>query len=162
MLKKEKKLELVPASAENKVELAPPSDFLVEQMPAKDKLVKLNLPSLLKPSTIPVGATISGQVVRLIQNFTGDKKMKKSCVLELYHPRTDRSFLFPLTGTVRKAFLQYLEVEGEDDDENQVTKLKSGKDGLVGKTVFITRREDGQAKKYGGNKMFNFDVAILA
>lgn len=161
---KNKKLEMVPKTTdeENKVALVAPSDFIVEQMPAKDKLIKLNLPSLLKPASIPIGATISGQVVKLIQNFTGDKKMKKSCVLEIHHPRTDRNFLFPLTGTVRKAFLPYLEVKGEDDDENQTTVLRPGKDGLVGKTIFLTRREDGQAKKYGGNKMFNFDVAIMA
>jgi hypothetical protein len=157
---KKQKLEMVPAGEAK--EVLAPTDFIVEQMPDKSKLIKLNLPTLLKPGSVPIGATVSGTVVKLIQNFTGDKKMKKSCVLEIHHPRTDRSFLFALTGTVRKAVMPFLVVKGEDDDDNQITELKPGKDGLAGKTIFLTRREDGVAKKFGGNKMFNFDVAIAA
>jgi hypothetical protein len=155
-----KKLELVPKTdtVENAVL---PSDFAMV-LPAQEKLKKLNLPTLLKPGTVPIGSTVGGIVVKLIQNFTGDNKMKRSCVLEIKSPNSDRSFLFALTGTVRKAVWPYLIVNGEDTDDNQTTELKPGKDGLAGKTIYLTRREDGQAKKYGGNKMFNFDVAILA
>lgn len=155
----ENKLEIIPASDEQAALMAP-SPFIVEQMPPKEKLTLLNLPALLKPATVPIGATVSGTVVKLIQNFTGDKDMRKSCVLQIHHQKTDRDFLFALTGTVRKACQQFLIVKNEGK-EDETTALREGKDGLIGKTIFLTRREDGKAKRYGGNKMFNFDVAIM-
>ena len=151
MAKKEKKLALVPATPN-----ALAANSFIEQLPDKAKLKRISSPQLLKVQQIPVGATVSGVIIGLIQNLAKKKEMKNALVIQLHHKKSDRHFMLPMTGTIKAAMLPYID---NSDDEN--VKFKDGDDSIVGKTVFFTRREDGKAKRYGGNTMFNFDVDIM-
>lgn len=149
---KTKKLELVKGNHAGAVALA--NDF-IEQLPEKGKLKRISSPQLMKCEHVPVGATISGIVTGVVQNLAKKKEMKGALVIQLHHKRTDRHFMFPMTGVIKAALLPYLDNSNDED-----IQFKDGDDSILGKTMFITRREDGVAKRYGGNRMFNFDVDI--
>ena len=147
---KNKKLALVPANTAA-------SEMFLTKLPDKKKLKRLSSPQLIRCEQVPIGGTVSGVLTGLVQNLSKEKKMGKAVVLTFHHKESDRHFMFPMTGVIRAAIQPYLDVESDAD---QTTTLKDGPDGLLGKTLFITRREDGKAKKFGGNRMFNFDVDI--
>lgn len=161
-MKTDKKLKLTPAKpgtlAVQTIASANILDFSSEMMPDKKKLKRISAAPLLKFQDWPVGVIISGKVTGLIQNLAKDKKMVKSVVIQMYHAKTDRSFLLPMTGTIRAAMREYLDITGEDTDQERTT-LKTGPDGILNKTIWVTRRETGHSKKYN-KEMFNFDVDV--
>ena len=152
MAKNEKKLEMVPAVAGS---VANSNAFIgalvIEQMPDVKKLKKISLPSLVKPDEVPIGATISGEIRAVVASISGAENMRESKLLHLVNknnPAKEIEFLFPLTGTIKKA------IGGVVGAEKQ-----------VGNTLFLTRLPDGETMKYaakgeGPKKVFQFDIYV--
>ena len=129
------KLALVPASGISGNSLA-----VAAAIPAG--LVKLTLPPLLKPDTIPIGSMVSGEIIALANSVSGKESMRESKLIHLRHDN-GAEFLLPLTGVIKKAI--------------------GGNDGVtanIGKKLFVVRQPDGAAANFGGNKMFMFDVYL--
>lgn len=121
-----------PLPSENAVALFQPAAGMM----AKAK--RLNLPRLVNiADEFPIGSALVGEVVKIVDNFTGKPEMKGSKVLWMRH-ESGAEFLFPLTGVVRKAL--------EPDPEK-----------FIGKTISIVRNPDGFSGKYK-KAMFQFDV----
>ena len=141
MAKKEKKLEMVPASG---LALAGNPLFTIissGMIPAKAK--KLNLPPMLKPDMLPVGQMVSGEIVALANSISGRADMRECKLIHLRH-ESGTEFLIPLTGTIKKA------IGGNDGVTNN-----------IGKKLFLVRQPDTTTEKYGGTKkVFVFDVYL--
>lgn len=158
---KSKKLEMVPKSkfAEESAALVSQDSLLgslavSEQLPDEKDLERLNLPPMLDVKLIPVGVTVSGVLVKLVENFTGRDDMRKARLLHLKKttPAGDVEFLMPLTGVIRNAFKPLLDCDPNNKDDYTL------KPEAIGKTYFFKRLPDGIAKKFGGKTMFQFDV----
>ena len=106
---------------------------------------RLNLPRLIKGGDMPIGAALSGEIIAVIENFTGKADMKNSQVLHL-KTESGNEILFPLTGVIKKAL-----------------SMKDGKPceptDYIGETIHIVRQPDGMSGKYK-KAMFVFDVYI--
>lgn len=111
---------------------------------------KLNLPPLLKPKTIPVGATISGVMVKVVENFTGKDSLRGTKTLHLRHKDSGTEFLFPITRGMTSATKNLL------DDS---TKSKLNKE-CEGKTIYFTRTPDTFSQAHPDKAQFNFDIRI--
>jgi hypothetical protein len=120
-------------------------DTVISQAPSGVKIKKLNLPPLVKLGSINVGTTVSGELVGLVDNFTGQESMRNSKTLHLKH-ESGVEFLLPFSGVIKNSMKSHLDSEGELFPES------------VGKTFYFTRQPDGASKKYGGKAMFLFDV----
>jgi hypothetical protein len=133
-----KKLELVPGTA-TELELFSPAGNIAIPKGAK----KLTLPPMVKPEQVPVGSVISGVIVALANSISGRADMRESKLIHLRH-ESGSEFLFPLTGTIKKA------VGGNE-----------GVEANIGKTLIIHRNADSTTEKYGGvKKVFMFDVYL--
>ena len=126
-------------------------DYIITTLPEKAGAVKeLNLPPLLKPAMIPVGQTVSGELISIVVNFTGRADLKETKVLRLKHSG-GTEFMLPLSGTIKQA----LKSLGDISDAETFVKSNAGK------TFYFTRCPDMVTKKYGGEKlMFSFDVFV--
>ena len=99
------------------------------------------------PAQVPVGSIISGKIVALAASISGRADMRESKLIHLAH-ESGQEFLFPLTGTIKKAI--------------------GGNEGVtanVGKMLFIKRNADSETTKYCGKgepakKVFMFDVYL--
>jgi hypothetical protein len=119
-------------------------DYIVHgYKPANAK--RLNLPRLVKGGDVPIGSTLTGKVIAIVENFTGKKEMDGSRVLHL-ETESGAELLFPLTGVVKKALSMR---DGKACDPKD----------YVGETLFITRQPDSISGKYK-KAMFMFDVFV--
>ena len=158
--KTEKKLEMVPAkSTAFAAESAVGSNATLMSVvsttgaPIPDDAEKLNLPAMVDLKVVPVGVTISGEVVRLVENFTGREDMRKARLLYMTHA-SGTEFLLPVTGVIKNALKTFIT---EDKDDEEVYTLKPE---IIGRTLYVTRQPDAPSKKYGGKPMFMFDVRL--
>lgn len=135
---KSKKLEMVPASG---LAVSTPAALTTAELPKG--LKKLTLPPLVKPEQVPIGGILSGEIVGLVNSISSRPDMRESKLLHLAH-ETGQEFLFPLTGTIKKA------LGGNEGVEK-----------AVGQTLFLQRTADGETEKYGGKKkVYMFDVYL--
>jgi hypothetical protein len=140
-----KKLELVPASGlASMTQLFTPSD--VSELPKNAK--KLTLPPLVKPDQMPVGTILSAVIVGIAPSISPREDMRGSKLIHLRHD-SGTEFLFPLTGTIKKA------LGGE----------KGIVENYIGKRLVIQRQADGETRKYcapgePAKKVFMFDIYL--
>lgn len=107
------------------------------------KLERRNLPPMLKPSDIPIGAAIQGEIIKFVPSPSPEIKGR---LIWLRYRGQD--FTFPCTGSVRNAF-----APGLKDDSKEL-------DGILLKEVgnyFYAKRGLDKPSKYKKN-MFMFDV----
>lgn len=97
------------------------------------KLKKRTLPRMVLPKTMPVGAALEGKLLAVVPSPA--TTVKGEC-LHLQLP-DGNEVLFPLTGVIRKALPDAVDLKGE--------------------TIVLVRLEDIDNAKYG-KKMYNFDV----
>jgi hypothetical protein len=108
------------------------------------KLERRNVPQMIKPSDVPVGQAITGEIVKIVPSMKSDIKGK---LLWLRH-ESGQEFLFPCTGVIRNALIPG--VEGEKDQTAALEKE-------VGKILVCKRGADRMSGKYK-KPMFMFDV----
>ena len=164
---KTEKLEMVPHNPQS---LFAQADELAKEMAGAERL---NLPEMVNFKQMPIGMTVSGVVVKLVENFTGKKDMRKARLIQCQH-KSGAEFLLPLTGVIKNALKSFL-IESEELRAAAVKAAKGDKKELaeielldfytlspelVGRTLFITRRNDSTSKKYGDKPMLMFDVLI--
>jgi hypothetical protein len=125
--------------------VAAPVDYILTGVTAPAGAKRLNMPRLVKGGDVPIGATVSGEVVGVVENFTGKKEMDGSKVLHM-KAASGAEFLFPLTGVVKKALASK---NGKPCDASA----------YIGSTLYITRQADGVSGKYK-KSMFMFDVFV--
>src|SRR3974390_815903 len=77
-------------------------DYILHGYEPPKNVERLNLPRLVKCGDIPVGATISGKLIKIQANISGKEDMREAKCLWL---QTDKGldFLFPMSGVIRKA-----------------------------------------------------------
>ena len=124
-----------------------------EPLPELEKLERLNLPPMLNLKEVPVKSTISGVIIKLVENFTGREDMRKARLLHLKHA-SGTEFLLPLSGVIKNALKPFI-VEDTKDKESYTLKPE-----IIGRTLYVTRQHDGTSKKFGGKTMFMFDVLL--
>jgi hypothetical protein len=110
-------------------------------------LVRRNMPTMVKPGEIPVGTTISGEIVAFVDSPVSTVKGK---LIWLRH-QNGTEFTLPCTGVIRNAL-----VPGKDGAE-----LEKALEKEVGKMFYATRTPDKQNSKYK-KSMFMFDVFTSA
>lgn len=113
-----------------------------DQLPGN--LLRRNMPPMIKPGDIPVGAAISGEIVSVVDSPVSTIKGK---LLWLRHS-SGQEFTFPCTGVIRNA-LAPGKKEGEELDK--VLEKE------VGKTLYAKRLPDKTSSKYK-KTMYMFDV----
>lgn len=118
--------------------------FTVPEIDQK-KLVRRNLPQMIKPGDVPEGQAISGVIVDVVNSPVTTVKGK---LLWIRHS-SGAEFLFPVTGTIRAALAPGLKGE----DEGLVKQLKTE----IGNTIVARRLADKPNKAYNRD-MFMFDV----
>ncbi len=106
------------------------------------KLVRRNLPAMVKPGDVPLGGIVSGEILKIVDSPVSTVKGK---LLWLKHS-TGQEFLFPCTGVIRNAL-----APGKDGKE-----LAEALDKEVG-NVIIAKRTESKPSKYK-KEMFMFDV----
>lgn len=109
-----------------------------------ENLKRLNLPPMLAPSEVPIGASVTGKIINIVPSFSKDVD---GYLMHLQHPNTTE-FVFPLTGTIQNAVFPGLE---DEEIEEKAPKV-------FGKTIQFKRLADGSSKKHPNNPMFMFDV----
>lgn len=128
-----------------------------EAMP--EGLERVGLPPLLRcgdvPGTLQVGATVSGVLVGLIGNFTGQEKLKHAYCLHLKHSG-GTEFMLPLSGSIKQAFRPFLTESGKGDEKKLELKPE-----IIGDMFYFTRLPDGKSKNFGGKNFFGFDIKRL-
>ena len=111
------------------------------------KLKKLTRPTLIKPNIIPIGATVSGEILAVQESISKRDDMKDAKLLLLRNfnnPENPVDFLLPITGVIKAAVGGF-----------------AGAEKLIGQTLFIVRNPDGETTKYGGTKkVYMFDVYL--
>lgn len=121
-------------------------------MPDLKKLKKLTRPALIKPSIIPVGAHLSGEILDVQDSISKRPDMKEAKLLLLRNknnPNNHVDFLLPITGVIKAA----------------VGGIEGAKK-LIGQTLHLVRQLDGETDKYGDpkkdapKKVYMFDVYI--
>lgn len=108
------------------------------------KLVRRNMPAMIKPGDVPIGAAISGIVKGVVNSPVSTVKGK---LLWLQH-ESGAEFTFPATGVIRNAL-----APGVDGDKELTAALEK----YVGKTLVAKRLDDKTSAKYK-KSMFMFDV----
>lgn len=115
----------------------------------KLKLERRNLPQMIKPSEVPVGGAIIGEIVKIVDSPVTTVKGK---LLWLRH-ENGTEFLFPCTGTIRSALAPGIERDSE--------KLQTVLEKEIGK-IFVAKAQGTKPSKQGGRDMFVFDVFTSA
>lgn len=110
---------------------------------ALSKMERRNLPPMIKPSDVPIGIAIQGEIIKIVPSPVSTIKGR---LLWLKFRNTD--FMFPCTGSIRSALAPGL----KDDD----TKLDATLDKEVG-NMFYAKRLPNKPSKYK-KEMFIFDV----
>lgn len=113
------------------------------------KLERRNLPQMIKPSEVPVGGAIMGEIIKIVDSPVTTVKGK---LLWLKH-ESDQEFLFPCTGVIRSALAPGIERDSE--------KLQTVLEKEIGK-IFIAKAQGTKPSKQGGRDMFMFDVYTTA
>lgn len=108
-----------------------------------ENLKRRNLPQMVPPGDIPVGAVVSGEIMDVVESPVSTVKGK---LLWLKH-ESGTEFTFPCTGVIRNALAPGLSGKELDD------ALKKE----IGKQFYAQRTLDKQSQKYKKN-MFMFDV----
>lgn len=107
------------------------------------KLVRRNLPPMIKPGEVPMGSVVSGEIIKVVDSPVTTVKGK---LLWLRH-ESGTEFLFPCTGVIRNAL-----VPGKTEGKELTDALNAE----VGKT-FFAKRLPNKPSKYK-KEMFMFDV----
>lgn len=145
-MSKNTKTELAIAKTENKPS---PAMLALFNAPAgmEKKLVRRNLPQLVKPDQVPVGGLVSGVILKIVEQAskTGDAMFS----LWLRH-ESGAEFLFPVGGVIRNALLPGV-------DRKDVAAIKKGLTAEVGAMFAAKRLDDKQSESFK-KKMFVFDV----
>lgn len=115
---------------------------------------RLNLPQIVKPDSVPVGACITSKLLECVDSPVTTVRGK---VLLMQHEPSGVEFLFPCTGTIRKALAPTF--VGDKDDDKSGDLLKATVNKYAGKTITLMRQPDGSSKTYG-RSMFVFDVYV--
>lgn len=118
------------------------------------KLVRLNMPQLIKPGDVPIGGMVSGKIIKVIHSPV---KTIKGKLLWLQH-ENGTEFMFPATGVIRAAL-----APGVQDDDKELVSILSQH---IGKNFYAKRNEDKPSKYVAdssGKKktMFVFDVYTM-
>ena len=139
---KTEKLELVPANeSKNALTMfAAPGSIDVS------KFKRLNMPGMVKPGDVPVGAMVIGILMGV---FKSPVSTIKGNLLHL-KLESGQEITFPATGVIRNALAPG--VTGEDEIKKELEKF-------TGKTLVLVRNGDKQSQKYKKN-MFMFDVFV--
>lgn len=111
-----------------------------------DKMKRMNMPAMVKPSDVPVGSAISG-VIKSVHN--SQVSTVKGKLLWMQH-ESGAEFTFPATGVIRNAL-----APGVDGEKELTAALEK----FVGKTLVAKRLDDKTSAKYK-KAMFMFDVFI--
>lgn len=149
MAKNEKKPTQFAQESENTAKENAPSAAMIALFAPKEgaglpaNLKRRNLPQMVPPGEIPVGAVVSGEIMDVVESPVSTVKGK---LLWLRH-ESGTEFTFPCTGVIRNALAPGL--SGKELDE----ALKKE----IGKTFYAQRTLDKQSQKYKKN-MFMFDV----
>jgi hypothetical protein len=161
MSKNKGKKQAAPAAQETSTALAPiargPSPAMLAlfqpiDQAKLDKLKRRNIPRMVKPDQVPIGATISGRIKQIVNSPTSEVKGK---LLWLVND-SGTEFTFPVTGVIRSALAPGI----KNDDEKLTEHLEKE----LGKMFYARRQPDGEDLKHGvqpdgrGKKMFVFDV----
>lgn len=112
------------------------------------KAKRMNLPAIIKPGDVPVGGSVSGKLVKVVNSPVSTVKGK---LLWLEH-ESGREFLFPCTGVIRSALAPGIQA---DDG-----KLTAALQPHVGKQFVATRLESKHNDTYKKD-MFMFDVYVI-
>ena len=109
------------------------------------KLVRRNMPMLVKPDSVPVGGAVTGEIIAIVNSPVSTVKGK---LIWLKHV-SGTEFTFPCTGVIRNALCPG--ISGDKELEAALNKE-------VGKQFVAVRQADKPSTKYGGKNMFMFDV----
>lgn len=123
----------------NKVLFGVPDDF------DEKKLQRRNLPRILRPSDVPMGGVVAGEIMAIVDSPVSTIKGK---LIQIRH-KSGEEFLLPCTGVIRQAL-----APGREKDE---AALKKQLEAEVGKNIFCKRLPDQLSTKYKKD-MFMFDV----
>lgn len=110
----------------------------------ESKFERRNMPPMIKPGDVPVGAAISGEIVAVLESPVSTVK---GYLLHLRH-QTGQEFTFPCTGVIRQAL-----APGKKEGDELVKALEKE----IGKILFAKRLPDKMSAKYK-KPMFVFDV----
>ena len=108
------------------------------------KLVRRNMPAMVKPGEVPIGSAISGVIKGVVNSPVSTVKGK---LLWIQH-ESGVEFTFPATGVIRNAL-----APGVDGEKELTAALEK----FVGKTIVAKRLDDKTSAKYK-KAMFMFDV----
>lgn len=124
-----------------------------EAIPGGGKLERRNLPQMVKPDEVPVGAAVVGEIVKIVDSPVSTIKGK---LLWMRHA-SGTEFMFPCTGVIRSAL-----APGIKDDDGE--KLKTALEKEIGKILVAKRQADKVTTKFDktGKRMFVFDVYTTA
>jgi len=140
MAKPEKKTEETTAVARP---VPPGISALIVKGDMGSKMVRRNAPPMVKPSDVPIGSAISGEIVAILESPVSTVKGK---LLWLRH-ESGAEYTFPCTGVIRNALAPGCEAE----------KLEAALKKEIGKQFVAKRLDDKQSAKYK-KAMFMFDV----
>lgn len=123
-----------------------PSAAILALVPGKAnaKLIRRNMPAMVKPGDVPVGSSISGTIKAVVKSPVSTVK---GMLLHIEH-ESGVEYTFPATGVIRNALAPG--VEGGPELTKELSKF-------VGKTIVCKRLDDKTSSKYKKN-MFMFDV----
>ncbi len=126
-----------------------PSNAMIALFSGSDidtsKLVRRNLPQMIKPGDVPLGGTVSGEILKVVNSPVSTVKGK---LLWLKHDN-GTEFMFPVTGVIRSALAPGIKA---DDKE-----LQSVLEENVGHLFIAKRTESKQSEKFK-KEMFMFEV----
>lgn len=118
-----------------------------DKLPDEAKIVRRNMPAMIRPADVPVGSMISGVIVAIVDSPVSTIKGK---LLHLRH-ESGTEYTFPCTGVIRNAL-----APGKKDKELDAALEKE-----VGKTLFAKRLPNKTSQQYKKD-MFMFDVFTSA
>lgn len=120
-----------------------------EMLAMLGSLKRKNMPQMIEPGVIPVGASVMG-VIHAVLDSPSEKV--KGVLLHVRHKGTD--FTLPVTGSIRQALAPGM--------KNDSSGLRKKLEEYVGVFIFAKREPDKATKNYGANAKptFIFDVRV--
>lgn len=112
------------------------------------KLVRRNMPMLVKPDSVPIGGAVTGEIMQICKSPVSTVK---GFLLWLKHD-SGTEFTFPCTGVIRNAL-----APGVVGDKELMAELEKE----VGKKFVAVRQENKPNAKFK-KEMFMFDVFTTA
>lgn len=112
------------------------------------KLVRRNIPMMIKPDSVPIGGAVTGEIIAIVKSPVSTVK---GMLIWIKH-ESGTEFTFPCTGVIRNALCPG--VTGEKEVEAALNKE-------VGKKFVALRQENKPNDKYKKD-MFMFDVFTTA